>query len=170
MGHYFNKNCTYLVSLCSINKLTIRLWMDGFNLNVILIVLSIWFCHTAPIASTWQSVPEPINDVTSTWLSCFATCDWLELPCNCIVTSWSQRRRPKHGGLLVDRWGSTCHAYGRKFAIKYNVDEMKICKFSHIVICRSVLSCWLDIVSINNNFDIQYACDWIYVYSNVFVP
>ena len=35
----------------------------------------------------------------------------------CIVTSWSQRRRPKHGG-PADRWGSTCHAYGRKFAIK----------------------------------------------------
>ena len=41
-----------------------------------------------------------------------------------IVTSWSQRLRPKHDG-LADRWGLTCHAYGRKFAIKYNVNEMK---------------------------------------------
>ena len=40
-----------------------------------------------------------------------------ELSCTYIVMSWSQRRGPKHDG-LADRWGSTCHAYGRKFAIK----------------------------------------------------
>ena len=34
-----------------------------------------------------------------------------------IVTSWSQHRRPKHGG-LANRWGSTCHVYRTKFAIK----------------------------------------------------
>ena len=42
-----------------------------------LMFLPIWFCHTAAIASTLQPVPEPINGVTATWLSCFATCDWL---------------------------------------------------------------------------------------------
>ena len=41
-----------------------------------------------------------------------------ELSCTCIVTSWSQRRRPKHGG-LADRWGRLAMiAYGRKFATK----------------------------------------------------
>ena len=60
-----------------------------------------------------------------------------ELSCTYIVTSWSQRRRPKHGG-LADRWGSTYHVYGRKFAIKIKChwDEryvnlkMKIKRFS----------------------------------------
>ena len=60
---------------------------------------------------------EPINGVTGTWLSCFATSDWLRalvhLHCDVMITTsaiktwWSCRSL-----------GSTCHAYGRKFAIK----------------------------------------------------
>ena len=48
-------------------------------------------CYTAAIASTWQPVREPINGVTGTWLSCFATCDWLRalvhLHCDVIITT-----------------------------------------------------------------------------------
>ena len=39
-----------------------------------------------------------------------------ELSSTCIVKSWSQRRRQKHDN-LTDRWGSTCHVYGRQFVI-----------------------------------------------------
>ena len=39
-----------------INKLAIRLWMDGLNLNVILILLPIWFCHMAAIASKFIKI------------------------------------------------------------------------------------------------------------------
>ena len=73
------------------NKLEIRLWMDGLNLNVILMFLPIWFCHMAAIASMWQPVLEPINSVTNTWLSFFATCDWLRtlvhLHCDVMITT-----------------------------------------------------------------------------------
>ena len=73
------------------DKLAIRLWTDGLNLNVILMFLPIWFCHTPAIALTWQPVSEPINGVTGTWLSCFATCDWLRalvhLHCDVIITT-----------------------------------------------------------------------------------
>ena len=93
------------------NKLVIRLWMDGLNLNVILMLLPKWFCHTAAIASAWQTALPARG--------CHALRRVIvrELSCTCIVTSWSQRRRPKHDGLAT-RWGSTCHAYGRKSAIK----------------------------------------------------
>ena len=76
-GHYFKKNCAYLVSLC-LHKQAGETIFNGWpqfvcNFNA----LSIWLGHTAAIASTWQPVPQPINGVTGTWLSCFAMCDWL---------------------------------------------------------------------------------------------
>ena len=99
------------------NKFAIRLLMAGFKLNAILMFLPIWFYHTVAIASTWQ----PVQNLSTTLpaLGCPAlqrVIGW-ERSCNCFVTSWSQRRRPKNGG-RADRRGSTCHAYGRKFAIK----------------------------------------------------
>ena len=102
------------------NKLAIRLLMDGLNMNVILMFLPIWFRHTAAIASTWQPVPELINGVTGTWLSCFARCDWLKavMHLHCDVMTTTSTTKPWPAGGLADRWGSTCHAYGRKFAIK----------------------------------------------------
>ena len=57
MGHYFKKNCAYLVSLClheQVGKMIVVGWPQfvcKFN------VLLIWFCHTTAIASTWQPVP-----------------------------------------------------------------------------------------------------------------
>ena len=111
------------------NMLAIQLWMDGLNLNVILMFLPIWFCHTAAIASIWQ----PVQNLSTALLvrGCHAlqcVIGW-ELSCTCIVTSWSLRRRPKHGG-LADLWGSTCYAYGRKFAIKMQCWwHEKVCKY-----------------------------------------
>ena len=110
MGHYFNKNCTYLVSLCSINKLTIRLWMDGFNLNVILIVLSIWFCHTAPIASTWQSVlstyqrryQHVVVMLCNLWLARAP----VQLHCDVMITTSTTKT-----------WWSSCRSLGVNFAM-----------------------------------------------------
>ena len=54
-----------------------------------------------------------------------------ELSYTWIVTSWSQRQPPKNDG-LVDRWGSTSHAYGlRKKICHQNTLSMswKVCKF-----------------------------------------
>ena len=47
-----------------------------------------------------------------------------ELSCTCIVTSWSQRRRPKHGGLAV-HWGRLVMLTEENLPSKYNVNEMK---------------------------------------------
>ena len=99
------------------NKLAIRLWMDGLNLNAISMFLSIRFCHTATNASTWQPVPNYQRRYRHVVVIALKHVIGWELSCTCNVASWSQRRRPKHGCHL-DRWGSTCHAYGRKFAIK----------------------------------------------------
>ena len=96
------------------NKLAIRFWMDGLNLNVILMFLPI--CHTTAIALTWQPVPEPINGISGTWLSCFATCDWLRalvhLHCDVMITTsttktwWSCRL---FGVDLPCLWKKICH-------------------------------------------------------------
>ena len=83
-------------------------------------------CHMAAIASTWQPVQNLSTALPARGCHALQRVIGWELSCTCIVTSWSQRRRPKHGG-LADRWGSTCYVYGRKFAIKKNnVNEMKI--------------------------------------------
>ena len=88
------------------NKLAIRLWIDGVNQNVILMFLPIWFCHTTSIASTWQPVPEPINGVTGTWLSCFETCDWLRalvhLHCDVMITTSTTKTRWSCQSLGID--------------------------------------------------------------------
>ena len=115
------------------NKLVIRLWMDGLNLNVILMFLPIWFCHTAAIASTWQPVQNLSTGLPARGCHALQRVIGWELLCTCIVTSWSQRRRPKHGG-LADRWRSTCHAYGRKFAIKIQ------CEWDEKYVTRRVAS------------------------------
>ena len=101
MVHYCKEYCAYLVSLC-LHEQGGDTIVDGWplfdcNFNV----LPIWFSHTATIASTWQPVPEPINGVTGTWLSCFVTCDWLRaivrLHCDVMITTsttktwWSSR-------------------------------------------------------------------------------
>ena len=54
--HYFMKNLPTFYIYAFMNKLVIWMWMDCLNLNVILMFLLIWFCHTAVIESTWQPV------------------------------------------------------------------------------------------------------------------
>ena len=73
--------------------------------------------------------PEPINGATGTWLSYALqrVIGW-ELSCTCIVTSLSQRRRPKHGG-FPDRWGRLAMLTEENLPSKYNVNERKVCKF-----------------------------------------
>ena len=108
----------------SMNKLAIRLWMDGLNFNVILMFLTIWFCHTAAIASTWQPVQNLSNALPARGCHALQHLIGWELSCTCIVTSWSQRRRSKHGG-LADRWGRLAMLTEENSPSKYNVDEMK---------------------------------------------
>ena len=94
-GHYFKNNCTYLVSLCfdqQVGDTIVDRWPQfECDSNV----LPILFCHTATTVSTWQPVPEPINGVTGTWLSCFTKCDWLRafvhLHYNVIITKSSTK-------------------------------------------------------------------------------
>ena len=89
-----------------VNKLAKRFWMDGLNLNVILMCLPIGFFYTTAIASTWQPVLEPINGVTGTWLSCFTTCDWLRalvhLHYNVMITTSTTKTRWSCRSLGVD--------------------------------------------------------------------
>ena len=108
----------------SMNKLAIRLWMDGLNLNVILMILPIWFCHTAAIASTWEPVQNLSTALPARGCHTLQHLIGWELSCTCIVTSWSQRRRSKHGG-LADRWGRLAMLTEENSPSKYNVDEMK---------------------------------------------
>ena len=93
-------------------------WMASSQFGCNFNVFAESFCHTAAIASTWQPVSTALPARGCHALQRVIGWDpgW-ELLCTCIVTSWSQRWRPKHGG-LADRWGLTCHAYGRNFAIK----------------------------------------------------
>ena len=94
-----------------------RLWLGGLILNVIPMSLPIWFCPVPASASTWQSVQNLLTALPARGCHVLQRVIGWELSCTCIVMSWPQRRRPKHGG-LSDRWGSTCHAHRRKFAIK----------------------------------------------------
>ena len=94
----------------SMNKLAIRLWMDGLNLNVIWMFCRYDFAIRQPLHrhdSQSRTYQRPYRHVVIIAL---------QRVIGCIATS-SQRRRPKHGG-LANRWGSTCHAYGRKYGIK----------------------------------------------------
>ena len=116
-GHYFKKNCTYLVSLCLHEQVGDTI-VDGWsqfecNFNVFADTMLPYDSHCIDMTAS----PEPINGVTDTWLSCFVTSDWpralVHLHCDVMITTsaiktwWSCRSM-----------GSTCHAYGRKFAIK----------------------------------------------------
>ena len=116
-GHCFKKNCTYLVSWCHHEQVGDTIVEDGLDMNVTLMFLPIWFCPTAAIASTSQPVQNLSAALPARGCHVLQRVIGWELSCTCIVTSWSQHRRPKYGG-LADRWGSDCHAYGRKFAIK----------------------------------------------------
>ena len=112
-----------------VKKLAIRLWMDGLNLNVILMLFPIGFSHTAAITLTWQAVTEPINGVTGTWLSCFATCDWLtalvHLRCDIMKTTSTTKTWWSCRSLGVDM------PYLRKNICHRNTTliRWKVCKF-----------------------------------------
>ena len=99
------------------NKLAIRLWMDGLNLNVILKFLPIWFCHTAAIASTWRPVQNLSTALPARGCHVLQRVIGWELSCTCIVMSWSQRRRPKHGRLamLTDENSPPKYNVGEKY-------------------------------------------------------
>ena len=108
---------TYLVSLCFHEQVGDTI-VDGWsqfecNFNVFADMILPYGSHCIDMTAS----SEPINGVSGTWLSCFATSDWLRafvhLHCDVMITTsaiktwWSCRSL-----------GSTCHAYGRKFAIK----------------------------------------------------
>ena len=116
-GALFQEKNTYLVYLCLREPVGDIFWVDGFNLNVILMFCRYDFVIRQSLHrrdSQYRIYQRRYGHVV------VMLCNvWLDesSQCTCIVTSWSKRRRPKHGG-LVDRCWSTCHAYGRKFAIK----------------------------------------------------
>ena len=114
---YFKKNCTYLVYLClreQVGDTTVS-GCPQFecNLNVFTDMILQYSSHCIDMAAS----REPINGVTATWLSCFATCNWLRalvhLHCDVIITT----SMTKTWSSCQSLW-STCHAYERKFAIK----------------------------------------------------
>ena len=116
-GHYFKKNCTYLVSLC-LHELVGDTIVDGWpqfecNFDVFADMILPYGSHCIDMTAS----PEPINGITGTWLSCFATCDWLRalmhLHCDVMIQMTTTKT-----WWFVYRWGLTYHAYGRKFAIK----------------------------------------------------
>ena len=100
-GRYFKKNCTYLASSCLHEQIGDTI-MGGWpqfecNFNVFADIILPHSSHCIDMTPS----PEPINGATGTWLSCFATCDWLRalvhLHCDVIITTsttktwWSSR-------------------------------------------------------------------------------
>ena len=85
------KNFTYLVSLCLFEQVGDTI-VDGWpqfecNFNVFADMILPYGSHCIDITPS----PEPINGATGTWLSCFATCDWLRalvhMHCDVIITT-----------------------------------------------------------------------------------
>ena len=117
MVHYFKKNFTHQVSLdlhWQVVDTIVNWWPPlGCNFYVFAVIISRYGRHCITMTGDRQLV----NGVTSMWLSCFATCDWLRalahLHCDVMIMT----RRSKHGD-LADRWWSSCHVYGRKIDIK----------------------------------------------------
>ena len=115
-GHYFKKNCTYLVSLClreQVGGTIVNGWpLFDCNFNVFADMILPYGSHCIDMTSS----PEPINGATGTWLSCFATCDWLRalvhLHCGVMITTtttktwWSCRSL---GVNLPWLWKTICH-------------------------------------------------------------
>ena len=96
-GHYSKKNCSYLVSLC-LHKQGGDTIVDGWpqfecSFHVF---FPIWFWHTAAIASTWQPVKNLSMALSACGCNALQCVIGWEPSWTCIVTSWSQRRRPKH--------------------------------------------------------------------------
>ena len=85
--HYFKKNLTYLVSLCfngQVCHTIVDRWPQcEWNFNVFADMILPYGSNCLDMKAS----PEPINGVTGTWLSCFATCHWLRALVTCIVTS-----------------------------------------------------------------------------------
>ena len=74
-GHYFKKNCAYLVSLCLREQVggTINGWpLFDCNFNVFADMILPYGSHYIDMTPS----PEPINGATGMWLSCFANV-WL---------------------------------------------------------------------------------------------
>ena len=90
-GHYFKKNFTYLVSLClhkQVGDTTVNGWpLFEYNFNVFADMILPNGRHCIDMTPS----PEPINGAIGTWLSCFATCDWLRalvhLHCDVMITT-----------------------------------------------------------------------------------
>ena len=76
-GHYFKKNCTYLVYLClreQVGDMIVNGWPQfECNLNVFVDMILPYGSHCINMTAS----PEPINGATGAWLSCLATCEWL---------------------------------------------------------------------------------------------
>ena len=115
-GHYFKKNCAYLVSLCLHEQVGDTI-VDGWsqfecNFNGFADMILPYGSHD----SQSQNLSTAIN-VTGRWLSCFATCNWLRAQmhphCDVMVTTSTTKTWWSCWSL-----GSICHAYKRKFAIK----------------------------------------------------
>ena len=114
-GHYLKTNLTCLVSLCFHEQVGDTI-VDGWpqlecNFNVFADMILPHGSHCIDMTAS------PTTALLAHGCHALQPVIGWELSCTCIVTSWSQHQQPKHGG-VADRWGTTCHAYGRKFAIK----------------------------------------------------
>ena len=117
--------CTGWYLYAFMNKLAIQLWMDGLKLNVILMFFRYDFVIWQPL-HRHESRSQNLSTALPA-CGCHAlqrVIGW-KLSCTCIVTSWSQRWRPEHGG-FTDRWGLTYHANEENLPSKFNINEMKI--------------------------------------------
>ena len=86
-GHYFKKNCTYQLYLCLGDTI-----VDGWpqfecSFDIFADMILPYGSHCIDMTAS----PEPINSVTGTRLSCFATSDWLRalvhLHCDVMITA-----------------------------------------------------------------------------------
>ena len=122
-GHYFKKNCTFLVSLCLHQQVGGTI-VDGWpqfecNSNAFADMILPYGSHCIDMTAS----PEPINGVTCMWLSCFAKCDWpralVHLHCGVMITtsttntwwSWSfgvdlpcLQKKISHENTMLMRW------------------------------------------------------------------
>ena len=103
--YYFKKNRTYLVSLYLHEQGdTIVVGWPQFECNSNVFADMILPCASQCIDMTVS--PEPIKGVTSTWLSCFTTCDWLRalvhLHCDVMTTTSTTKTWRSFRSLGVD--------------------------------------------------------------------
>ena len=85
-------------------------------------------CHTAASALTWQPVPEPINGVTGTWLSCFAKRDWLRalVHLHILLLLWRHDHNVDDQNMVLPIVeGGLAMFTEENLPPKYNVNKMK---------------------------------------------